>query len=161
MKRLLLILVALLVFTGCEKEKIASEDPKIPIEEKYSDVWTIEMTVSDVTPTGLKGKITHSGDQVWATTGARFVIERLEEGEWRDAGALCEPLWYAIAYIIPNNDSYEFEVGWEHIYGTLPSGHYRIGKEVGVKGARLNEYEGIRRIEHFDEDTMYYSEFDI
>lgn len=161
MKKLLLLIVLVLTFTGCEKEKIASEDPKIPIEEKYSNVWTIEMTVSDVTPTGLKGKITHSGDRVWATTGARFVIERLEDGEWTDAGALCEPLWYAIAYIIPNNDSYEFEVGWEHIYGALPSGRYRIGKEVGVKGTRLNEYEGIQRIEHFSEDTMYYSEFDI
>ncbi|MBQ7897727.1 MAG: hypothetical protein IJ323_04945 [Clostridia bacterium] len=162
MKKLILVLVALiLTFTGCEKEEIAAEDPKIPLEEKYSNEWTIEMTVSDVTPTGLKGKITHSGDNVNAITGSRFVLEKLVDGEWTEADALCEPAWYLLAYPIPNNDSYEFDVNWEWLYGTLLSGHYRIVKDVRIEGTRLNEYQGIKRIEHFIEEKILYAEFDI
>lgn len=161
MKKILLILIALLIFTGCEKEKVAAEDPKIPLEEKYSNNWTIEMTVSDVTPTGLKGKITHLGDPVRATTGSMYSLEKLVDGEWTEVDALCEPLWYLLAYHIPLNDSYEFEENWEWFYGTLPSGHYRIVKDVTVEGKRLNEYQGIKKIEHFTEEKPYYAEFDI
>ena len=53
------------------------------------------------------------------------------------------------------------EENWEWLYGTLSKGHYRIVKDVEVRGARLNEYQGIKRIEHFIEDKVYYAEFDI
>ena len=160
-KTLLIILAVFLLFTGCEKEEKAYEEQKVNLEEKYANEWTIEMTVSDVTPVGLKGKLTHSGDEIEALFGNIYVLEKLVEGEWTAVDMLCEPYWHLVAYSIPDNGSYEFEINWEGLYGTLPKGHYRIGKDVEVRGTRINEYQGIKRIEHFIEDKVYYAEFDI
>ena len=34
------------------------------------------------------------------------------------------------AWIIPINDSCEWEINWEWLYGQLPAGKYRVGKEI-------------------------------
>ena len=38
--------------------------------------------------------------------------------------------WNAIAYLIPKDGTYEKEINWEWLYGKLPKGNYRIGKEI-------------------------------
>ena len=38
--------------------------------------------------------------------------------------------WTQEAWIIPMNDSCEWEINWEWLYGKLPIGKYRIGKEI-------------------------------
>lgn len=34
------------------------------------------------------------------------------------------------AWSIPRNKRVEWSVSWETLYGSLPTGHYRIGKEI-------------------------------
>lgn len=34
------------------------------------------------------------------------------------------------AWSIPRNKRVEWRVSWETLYGSLPTGHYRIGKEI-------------------------------
>ena len=156
MKKLLLLLLLIFVFAGCEKEAEIVED-KATVKEEYAEKWTIEMTVSEVTPTSLKWKLTHKGDRIENLFGGEFFIEKLTDGEWTEVPALCEPMWQLIAYHIPHNGSYEFEENFEWLYGVLPEGHYRIGKEVTVEGEREGVYAPVK----FSEDIIYYAEFDI
>ena len=156
MKKLLLILSLLLVLTGCENEKTVTEE-KITAEEEYADEWTVEMTVIDVTPTSLRVKLAHTGDVVDTIFGEEFFIETIVDGEWTQVPALCEPYWNLVAFHIPHNSSTEFEESFEFLYGTLPEGHYRIGKEVTVEGTKQGVYAPVK----FTEDIVCYAEFDI
>ena len=38
--------------------------------------------------------------------------------------------WTSEAWCIPANDTCEWEVNWEWLYGELPEGNYRIAKEI-------------------------------
>ena len=38
--------------------------------------------------------------------------------------------WTLEAWIIPKNDTTTWEVDWEWLYGKIPNGKYRIGKEI-------------------------------
>ena len=58
--------------------------------------------------------------------------------------------WEEIAWMIPMNDSCEWEVDWEWLYGAIPSGKYRIGKSI----------MDFRQSGDFD-TAVYYAEFEI
>lgn len=58
--------------------------------------------------------------------------------------------WTLEAWLIPMNDTVEWQVNWEWLYGKLPSGHYRIGK--GITDLRVaGDYN----------QAMFYADFDI
>lgn len=38
--------------------------------------------------------------------------------------------WTSEAWMIPMNSEREWEANWEWLYGKLPAGTYRIGKEI-------------------------------
>ena len=54
------------------------------------------------------------------------------------------------AYIIPLNGKTEMDVNIEWLYGELPAGHYRIGKDISVSYAAGNR-----------DSQILYAEFDI
>ena len=58
--------------------------------------------------------------------------------------------WTAEAWIIPMNDTVEWEVDWEWLYGSLTEGRYRIGKEI----------MDFRGTGDYDKE-MHYAEFEI
>ncbi len=58
--------------------------------------------------------------------------------------------WNSIAYIIAKNDSTEFEIKWEWLYGKLPTGTYRL-----TKG-----FTDFRKSGDYDNFT-YWTEFEI
>ena len=61
-----------------------------------------------------------------------------------------EVAWTAEAWIISAEGTTKWDINWEWLYGTLPSGRYRIGKNV-------MDFRGTG-----DYDTaMYYAEFEI
>ena len=38
--------------------------------------------------------------------------------------------WTMEAWMIPKEDTISWDVNWEWLYGKLPAGEYRIGKEI-------------------------------
>ena len=58
--------------------------------------------------------------------------------------------WNDVAWIISMDDTTEMEVNWEWLYGKLPTGKYRIGKEI----------TDFRSSGDFD-TAIYYAEFEI
>lgn len=66
------------------------------------------------------------------TYGDDFVIETKKEGKWTAAQIVLEGDYgfHDIAYTIATENTTESELNWEWLYGELPPGEYRIGKNV-------------------------------
>ncbi len=63
-------------------------------------------------------------------TGEWYSIQRYEDGEWHRMGELIDGIWKEVEYRIPNGETPVFPTNWKTWYGQLPSGQYRIVKEV-------------------------------
>jgi len=133
------------------------ETPKDQPEENADreSEWGVTLSAKDVTPTGLTIVCTQSGGNPSGEldTGSYYIIQKYEDGEWSDVEWLPQEYdvgWTAEAWIIPMNDVVEWEVDWEWLYGELPAGTYRIGKEImDFRGAG-----------DFDQE-FHYAEFEI
>lgn len=109
--------------------KIASRESATPAD------WGVSLSATNVTPTGLTVVFTQSGgsDAAELTTGSYYVIQKRSGQSWEDVETLIpksELAWTAEAIIIFKNESRPLETNWEWLYGALPAGEYRIGKEV-------------------------------
>lgn len=97
--------------------------------------WGLELTADNVSSTGLTLLFNQSGGDPKGDlqTGSYYWLERYVEDEWVPVEILSSAQdvgWTAEAYIINMNDTTEWEVNWEWLYGELPIGNYRIGKEI-------------------------------
>ena len=103
--------------------------------EKSGDNWGLELTATNVSPTGLTLLFNQSGGNPSGDlqTGSLYWLEVLIENQWIPVEMLPSANdigWTDEAYIINMNDITEWEVNWEWLYGELPIGSYRIGKEI-------------------------------
>ena len=62
-------------------------------------------------------------------TGQPFWLEQQDEdGNWIP---IYEPqAWEDLADLIPREDTVQWKLSWEKSIGSLPSGAYRVGKEI-------------------------------
>lgn len=118
------------------------------------DIWGVSLTAKDITPTGLTVVCSQSGGSPTGelSTGSYYILEKETLNIWSEVDYVqeMEVCWDAVAYTIPMDSTVEWEVTWEWLYGELPAGHYRIGKEV----------MDFRMAGDYDE-SMYYAEFEI
>ena len=158
---MVLVLLLTVVLAACQP-KIESDPEVIQITEPLGEDWTLTMTLENVTPTGATVVFTHEGDGAMITVGEFFHLEKLKDGEWKKLDPVREGFAFnAIGYMVPNNDSFRLDTKWEYIYGALTAGKYRVCKDASIEGVRYNEYEGIRREEHYKETRDLYAEFEI
>ena len=148
---LMLSLILALTLTACGAEKTVGEPeakpesgevqadvpaPAAPTDAQEStapaDVWGVTLTAKDVTSTGLTLIISHSGDAPGGMldTGSPYWVERWQDGAWVSLDDGAERMWTMEAWLIPMNGSREDEVNWVNLYGQLPAGQYRLGKEI-------------------------------
>lgn len=151
MKKLLITALALcgaLALFGCA-EKTPSEEVS---PQEVQDEWGLTLALEFIEE-GAKLIFTRSdvAPQLALQTGSYYVIETLADGQWaavtyrEDFGE--DLAWTMEAYLLPVGETV-FEVDWSFLYGELPVGMYRIGKEVMNFHAPGD----------FDE-KMYYAEF--
>lgn len=121
-----------------------------PIPDAPENIWGVTMTAKDVTSTGLTLAISHSGNATdgQLETGSPYWVEKWQDGAWVSLDDGTERVWSMEAWLIPFNDSRKNEVRWVNLYGELPAGQYRIGKEVML----------FRGTGDYDEQN-YYAEF--
>lgn len=119
--------------------------------------WGVTLTAKDITPEGMTIVCTQSGGSSSGelNTGSYYVLEQEVQGVWcvveyAENMRGKEVCWDAVAWIIPMNDTVEWEVDWEWLYGSLEPGHYRIGKEI-MDFRGTGDYD----------KKMYYAEFEI
>ena len=83
--------------------------------------------------------------------GSDYSLLVNSNGVWNAVPYLVDEVaWTSEAYYIPMNDSIEFELKWERLYGELPAGTYRV-----VKG-----FMDFRGTGDYDTET-YHTEFEI
>ncbi len=97
------------------------------------DKWGITLYADDVTPKGLTLKIEQFGGSPSGTLeyGAVYFLETTVNDEWEPVETITgEPLvWNMLAYGVKMNDVSEININFEHGYGELKPGFYRLKKE--------------------------------
>ena len=112
--------------------------------------WGITLSADNVTPKGLTIVCFQSGGENVAQlqTGSYYVLQKLENESWVGVEHLPRehPIgWTMEAWEIQKESTAFWDVNWEWLYGKLPAGKYRIGKEI------MN----FRATGDYDEETLY------
>lgn len=133
------LLFALFLCTaGCAADtpgaSTALPSPEVSVPVQEANDWGISLTLKDLTRTGATIVCTQSGGISVSeiNTGSFFILEKLTESGWQEVeqrnleGDLA---WTMEAWIVNLNGTTEWTLNWEWLYGELPDGHYRLGKE--------------------------------
>jgi len=103
---------------------------------EITETWGVTLSLENVTSTGATIRCTRWGGEPTGElqTGSWYIIERWTQAiGWQEADreTLSQDLaWTMEAWMIPVDGSTEWDVNWEFLYGKLPAGKYRIGKEI-------------------------------
>jgi len=110
--------------------QIATQSPD---EVSESAEWNVVMSAENVTADALTLKAQSTNTSLEIITGAEFWLDVYTEDGWQEARRITDEdiYWDALAYILKDGKA-EWDIGWEHIYGTLESGEYRIGKKFFI-----------------------------
>lgn len=97
--------------------------------------WGVTLTATKIEPTGLTLEFRQSGGKPEGDlqTGSYYWLETEADKKWVTVEMLPsvhDVGWTAEAYVITKDDTTEMEVNWSWLYGELPEGSYRIGKEI-------------------------------
>lgn len=138
-----LALAAALTLAGCaqgtaatppeaETTPPAAERP-VPMENQWN--WGLTLTAENVSPTALTLTCTQSGGSPTGKlqTGSYYSLEGLEGEGWTAVEQIPQEYavaWTEEAWAIPMEDSVQWTVDWAWLYGSLPAGTYRLGKEI-------------------------------
>ena len=117
--------------------------------------WGITLEAEDITPTSLTIQCTQSEGNPTGelNTGSWYIVENwTQENGWKEVDYVIKDNigWTMEAWLIPANSTSEWEVDWEWLYGKLPVGKYRIGKEI-MDFRETGDYD----------KAVYYAEFEI
>lgn len=123
--------------------------------DKRTETWGVGLNTTNITPTGLtlicyQSEGEPTGD---LSTGSYYFLEERIDNKWTSVEILpseYERAWTDEAWMISMNDEVEWEVNWEELYGELPAGYYRIGKNI----------MDFRDTGDYDEET-YYANFEV
>lgn len=133
----------------------AAEELLIMPAPTAADPWGLTLALTNVTSTGATLTVTHSGEASKAEffeTGVAYGLEVRKDGQWDPLPMLQDRVVIAIAYGIPPGGSRDFEMNWEAIYGELPTGTYRVVKNISYRSREQEKALGNRD---------YYAEFTI
>ena len=98
----------------------------------------ITYTLEDITPTGAALYEQETVDDTFSLIYEKgFWLETLQDGQWTylEPTSYVEPSFTSEKqYVYALHSSDGLEIDWSHLYGELPSGAYRIAKEVTYVG---------------------------
>ena len=117
-----LALVLVLLLVGCGRQTADAVQNK----------WGVTLKAEKVTATGLTIVCRQSGGENAAQlqTGSFYALQKQGESGWEDVSPELDVMWTMEAWVIPAGTSVSWDVNWEGLYGKLPAGEYRIGKEI-------------------------------
>ncbi|MBR5597269.1 MAG: peptidoglycan DD-metalloendopeptidase family protein [Lachnospiraceae bacterium] len=121
----------------------------------FDEKWGVSLTIENLTSSGAIIKCTQADGEPTGElhTGSWYILETwTQDNGWKEMPYVIdgEIGWNDVAWIISMDDTTEIEVNWEWLYGKLPTGKYRIGKEI----------TDFRSSGDFD-TAIYYAEFEI
>ena len=116
--------------------------------------WGISLKLYHSSPSGATFELIRNdeGDRWELLTGESYFIERWTPFGWKNVDGRF--FFTAIGYSVKNEYSKTWSVNWEAECGKLPTGIYRIAKDVGVLNYYKEEVDGSRHLE-----LLYYAPF--
>lgn len=141
---------------GVEIEQYVRPDPQAAVieiacrNEAIPNDWGVALSADNVTSKGLTIVCYQTGGENVAQlhTGTYYVLQKLEDESWVDVEYLPQEYpvgWTMEALTIEKESTTFWEVDWEWLYGELPAGEYRIGKEI----------TNFRATGDYDEEMLY------
>lgn len=142
-----------------EERMLSSYFPPEFVENDICDLdniqedWGVILEAQNVTSKGLT-LVCHQScleEECELSTGSYFVIQKLEDEGFVDVSFAPQDYdiaWTMEAWIIAMDSTTSWDVDWEWIYGELPSGEYRLGKEI-MKFNGPGDYETEMIYAHF------------
>ena len=132
MKRALVFVLTLclLTFAACGQSDMAVQAGTTKPDPNNKNLdWGVMMEVADLTPTGCTLKVSQTGGNPTGEVhcGCDFWIERQNDREWISLENDFD--WTAEGYTL-TGQTQTFTLNWQHMYGSLLAGTYRIGKEI-------------------------------
>ena len=128
MKKFIVFLLTLFILTGCGGQ---SDQPTQT--QQQLQVENVTFQIFDISPTGATLVITDTNAEPYLY-GEWYKIQRLIDGQWMDVPHVIDNAAFnAMGYIPDANGEVKFTINWEWFYGKLPSGEYRLWKQVGAK----------------------------
>ena len=129
--------------------------PDIGVKETEEN-YGIKLSLENLTPTGATIKCEQSGGEATGEleTGSWYIVERWTQMDgWKEVETVIDKQqvgWTSEAYMILEDSTSEWEVNWEWLYGELPVGKYRIGKQI-MDWRAPGDYDTV----------LYYAEFEL
>lgn len=111
-----------------------SPDTPEELDPQDSPDWGITLSVKNVSPVGLTLVYTQTGGDVMGDleTGSYYVVERRTQDGWEAVEyrpSEHEIGWTMEAWCLEKESTYSWSIDWSYLYGPLPAGEYRVGKE--------------------------------
>ncbi len=130
LKIVILLITAVLIFSGCEPAADIGGKSSLQIETEKS----VAMVVKQVSETGIELEITNLGDTT-AYYGTWYSLEKNIDGEWFELKFIegnADITFPAVGYYLDEGSSAKKQIDWEYAYGKLPKGHYRLIKDFEI-----------------------------
>ena len=105
-------------------------------EDMGADKYGITLILENLTSTGATIKCEQSGGEVTGEleSDSWYIVEKWTQMDgWKEVETVIDKQqvgWTSEAYMILADSTSEWNVNWEWLYGELPAGKYRIGKQI-------------------------------
>ena len=124
MKKLLICIAAFacaaILFAGCEKESAY----------QATDVANVSISISDVSSKGATVTIKDTNKNPYIY-GRWYQVEREKDGQWYAVKPVIDNYGFDdMGYLPDAQGELKFVIDWQWLYGELPSGNYRLLKQV-------------------------------
>lgn len=147
-KRIVALTLLTCLLVGCQQTNETAKDDQSTVELiQTDDSWGIALSTTDVSNTGLTLICSQNGGEITGElqTGEKYWIEEKVDGKWQELSTPEKPIWQDLSYTIKMQNLTQWDIQWSDLYGTLPQGEYRIGKEI----------QDFRGGSDYDEKTYY------
>jgi hypothetical protein len=81
-----------------------------------------------VTPTGLRLSMVNASETQEFGHGTPFHVEEYSDGEWSQVPLIGDSAWFLPLLIIKPDKISDEDIFWEHMYGQLTPGEYRVAR---------------------------------
>ena len=98
-----------------------------------SNIDNVSTNIYDISLSGATIVIKDTNKKPYVY-GSWYKIEKEVDGKWYEVPTIIEDYGFdEMAYLVDKNNEVKFVMNWEWLYGKLPSGSYRILKQVNDK----------------------------
>ena len=90
----------------------------------------LDIVKESITNTGVTMIITDHNKNPYGWGPGYELLKLVNDEQWIPVDALVPLSFHEIAYVLDENNQYEYKIDWTNFYGAVPSGMYKLKKSV-------------------------------